>query len=289
MTALVSRLCHTRHKMSSRTRAFCWTLNNYTPEDLEKLSSCFGKYTVFGKETGASGTPHLQGFTYFPNGKTLSAVKAYLPPGAHIEVMKGTLEQAIAYCQKDGDYTELGEKPLMPKEKGGKEKERWAVALAQAKATGEVEDPQIALMHCRNIDYVHGKELLKKVRMDTEAKMLWYWGPTGTGKSRKARQDNPGAYLKMCNKWWDGYAEEEVAIMEDFDKTHHVLCHHLKIWADRYEFLCEHKGGGRRIRPRLLIVTSNYHPSQIWSEREDLEPILRRFHCVEFPLEEEEE
>jgi len=39
----------------------------------------------------------------------------------------------------------------------------------------------------------------------TTVKGLWYWGPPGTGKSHKARADNPGAFLKSQNKWWDGY------------------------------------------------------------------------------------
>jgi len=35
----------------------------------------------------------------------------------------------------------------------------------------------------------------------------WHVGPTGTGKSRDARAKNPGAFIKMHNKWWCGYAD----------------------------------------------------------------------------------
>lgn len=94
----------------------------------------------------------------------------------------------------------------------------------------------------------------------------WFWGESRTGKSTKARQENP--YIKMVNKWWDGYAGEEEVLLEDVDKSHSPwLGSFLKIWSDHWEFRAEVKGDSIIIQPfRTFYVTSNYHPEELFDD-----------------------
>ena len=95
----------------------------------------------------------------------------------------------------------------------------------------------------------------------------------------------PDYYLKNCNKWWDGYRQECNVLIDDFDKVHSVLGHHLKIWGDRYGFVGEVKSSQVAARPKCLVITSNYHPREIWSDAETLAPILRRYRVIKFSCE----
>ncbi len=263
-------------------RNFTITVNNPTEEDVTLLDTVPCKYIVYGNEVGESGTPHKQGTIIFKSPKTLSAAIKSLPRRAHVEVCKD-LFKSIEYCKKDGDIIERGVAPKTQGEKGAMEQDRWRNIIECAEEDRfEDIDPKDRVKHYRAIEYFRSEGAKRRKLADTECQHLWYYGTTGTGKSRKAREENPAAYLKMCNKWWDGYADEDCVIIEDFDKKHDVLAHHMKIWGDRYPFLAEIKGGARKIRPQQIIVTSNYHPKDIWMQSADLEPILRRFKTIEF-------
>ncbi|AGA18247.1 hypothetical protein [uncultured marine virus] len=260
---------------AKRFRNYTFTRNNWEDTVFEDTLPC--QYIVYGKEIApTTGTPHLQGTVCFKDGKSFDAVQK-LFKGCHIEVC-ANLPKSIAYCKEDGDFTERGTPPKTQKEKGAAEQDRWR-DIREAAEEGRMEDipSDVRFLHLRTIN-LHRDEASKKRKIDdTEEQHLWYYGASGTGKSRKAREENPEAYLKMCNKWWDGYNDEDVVLIEDFDKKHDVLVHHMKIWGDRYPYLAEYKGGARKIRPKKIIVTSNYHPEEIWHETSDLEPIMRRF------------
>lgn len=89
---------------ATRKRNWCFTLNNYTPEDRLYLSELKDAEIVFQEETGESGTPHLQGVIFFKNARTLQGMKR-IHNGIHWESMKGTKAQAIAYCTKEETRT----------------------------------------------------------------------------------------------------------------------------------------------------------------------------------------
>ena len=101
-----------------RSKKWCFTLNNYTAQEEGVLVAAqqdgqLGvQYLCYGREVGDSGTPHLQGFAYFLAPVTFSTAKSRLGVGRiHIERARGTPQQAIAYCEKDGNFNEYGERP----------------------------------------------------------------------------------------------------------------------------------------------------------------------------------
>lgn len=84
----------------SQAKHWCFTLNN--PEAGLLMDSFTDlAYGVYQQEIGENGTPHFQGFLMFTKRKRFNQVKAL--PGlqrAHLEVRRGTPQQARAYAMK---------------------------------------------------------------------------------------------------------------------------------------------------------------------------------------------
>lgn len=95
----------------ARAKHWCFTLNNYTEEDVDRLNDLRPgiSYLVAGKEIGESGTRHLQGYVAFSEQLRLRKAKSYIGE-AHLSVARN-IPNSIAYCKKDGDFFEIGEPP----------------------------------------------------------------------------------------------------------------------------------------------------------------------------------
>nr|WAE43090.1 MAG: replication associated protein [Cressdnaviricota sp.] len=249
---------------------WCWTLNNYTQAEVDQISLWDTKYSVYGRETGESGTPHLQGFTIFVKRMRLAAVKK-LVARAHWEVSRGDNLQASTYCKKENDYVESG---ILPLNKGDGEKERWSQIRDNAKrGLFDDIDADVFIRHYRTLKEIRKDYMDKPGDLDAPCG-VWYSGVPGAGKSYNARKEYPGAYMKMQNKWWDGYQGEEFVIMDDVDSKE--MGHLLKIWSDQYSFLAETKGGAMHIRPKKFIVTSNYSLYNLFGADSELHGALAR-------------
>jgi len=256
----------------SKFRNYVFTQNNYPNTELVDGLSC--RYIVYGKEVGESGTPHLQGFVSFPCPRSLSGVIKSLP-GCHVEVCRN-VPAAIEYCKKDGEWVDRGVAPLEHSAVAKKTNaERWALAKE-----GRFEE--LSPESIRVYEYIYKKhrpnpEILQELSSE------WYYGAPGTGKTRKALEENPGAYIKDPKTvWWDSYEGQDVVIIDDFDKYQVSQGGDMKRWLDRYPFQAQFKGGSQVIRPTKIIVTSNYHPDEIWEDQITQDAITRRVKITHF-------
>jgi len=114
---------------------------------------------------------------------------------------------------------EWGVLPLDPHTVGGKAtSDKWA-DVKQLAMTGQIDkiDPKTFVVHYRNLKQIASDMGPKPDDLD-DCCGEWIWGPPGVGKSHIAREENPDAYQKnSTNKWWDGYAGQQVVIMDEME------------------------------------------------------------------------
>nr|QRI44139.1 MAG: replication-associated protein [Cressdnaviricota sp.] len=269
---------------TEKSKGYCFTINNPTEIDSQELQNLKNEpsvvYLVWGTEIGEEGTLHFQGFVRFKHNIGFRRIKSFLSR-AHIEKQRGTCQQAADYCKKDGIYEEHGDLPISA---GSKTKEMWKNVIKWAEE-GEVEKIKDEYPH---IYFLHKPKILalrsRHSGILSELVNEWWVGPTGTGKSRRLWAEFPEHYPKQLNKWWDGYDNEEVVAIEEMTPAAgQFLAHYLKIWADRYPFSPEIKGSTlKKIRPKKVIVLSNYTIDECFEKDQDILPLKRRFKVVQF-------
>jgi len=263
---------------AKKHRHFVFTWNNPPPTAQETLSSLAGvSYLVAGNEVGAGGTPHLQGALSFASPRTESSVHRLLP-GVHVEVQRGTHSQAHSYCKKDGDFFEVGIPTLDKSAQATQQSEDWETAFESAKS-GNLEDipKSLRVRYYRTWGNIRRDYQVPPPALESVCG-IWIYGPSGSGKSYTIFNQFPNSYIKDASKWWCGYQGEDTVWLDDIDPDQSKwLARFLKIWADRYPFQAQTKGGSLVIRPLRVVVTSNYSISQMGFNDGDVEPIRRRF------------
>jgi len=268
----------------SRSRNFCFTVNNYTPEDEESIKCTIDgvRFVGYSHEIApTTGTPHLQGVVCFLNARTIQSAGKALCKRAHLIVMDGTPRQAWTYCEKGADIWTLGTLPKDRSEVGLLNKERFKQFRAHAEAGDRNQvDDQMYIQYYSTFEKIAATKLKMPDNL-SHVCGVWIYGKPGSGKSHAVNKTYPTAYRKMANKWWDSYQNEIVVWMDDLDPdATSWIARFLKIWADKWSFMAEVKGSSRCIRPAKFIVTSNYTIDQMNFRGNDLAAIKRRF--VEF-------
>nr|QXP07586.1 MAG: replication associated protein [Arizlama virus] len=262
-----------------KARRWTFTLNNWTEDELRK---CFTnpdcKYMIYGFEVGTEGTPHLQGYVEWANAIGFKRVKRCLSERSHIEKAIYPAEYNIKYCSKDGNWIEFGERPLGQ----GCRSDLHAVAglIKEGKPLSVIRDahPVEYIRYGRGIrELALGIPPPKWRDVDVEV----YWGPTGTGKTRKAMEGESVFKLNTNSNgtlWFDGYDGESTLVLDDFYGW--IKWGELLTILDGYPYRCQVKGGTLWARWTRVVITSNKQPSE-WYEGRDQTPLNRRIRKIE--------
>lgn len=260
------------------SRKWCFTLNNYVPEEEDKLKNWFdqGKitYIVYGHEVGASGTPHLQGFVYFKAKQRMSALKKVIKR-AHIEQAKGTIYDNYRYCTKDGQgVVEFGTKP----QQGNRtDLASFKDAIKSGASDMDLADnfTNACCKFPKFIEFVRHAKLKEDNKAFKNVSVDVYWGDAGSGKTRKAYDDDPGLYRidhASDRLWFNGYVGQKTVLLDDYygGIKYSTLLHLL----DGYPMDLQIKGGYTRKAWDRVIITSNKPPEEWY--KQGMTPALKR-------------
>lgn len=269
---------NTKPATRRKLRNACFTLNNPTVTREAFFSDLVtsGKvsYVVIGSEVGESGTPHFQGYVELKGQMDFHIVHEMLRK-AHIEIRWGTAQQAADYCRKDGAFIEWGTISAQG--------ERTDIHMVAEMIRDKYSMLEIASTYpIQYIKYFKGIWALQAALIEPRNEVPTvkvYCGPTGTGKSYKARSWLPEAYIwhPQQGQWFDGYRGEKQVIFEEFRGQ--IPFGMVLSLLDRYCCKVQYKGGVTEFAATEIAFTSPVSPSEWYlslGENDRLDQLLRR-------------
>jgi len=236
----------------------------------------------------------------------MAAVKRALgDPAAHLEIKKGTVQQAIDYCQKDASATDpperfsFGTPPI--EQTGGLKPCMWLDLMTDIKTTNMTADEmklknfKLFGMNPRGVSELIN--LGRRKRQARDITCICIWGETGVGKTHWVYRTFgfENVYVKDKSEWWDGYNGEDVIVMDDF-YGEQKLSFMLNL-MDRYPVQVQVKGAYVYLNHTKIIFTSNQSPVNWYKAFDSSDqahykpnvalaffrrlPFQNQFHCIE--------
>lgn len=271
---------------SRKQNRFCFTLFNYDDwtvplagGDLDSI-----RYLCFGEEKcPTTGRRHLQGYIVFRDAILIRDVidTCFVDRDVRVFVAKGKSSENVAYCRKDGVFTEFGDQPS--DEFTAMERLRGYVREirdeSKSVASFVLDMPEVFHMYGRTLERAEDLTLSGRFR-DFVPRVYWLYGPTGSGKTRRAVElagNSVYWYQHSDHGWQDGYSGESSIIIDDFRGN--IKYEELLRMLDRYPYSFPRRG--RRPVPVMattFIITSSLSPDEAYPRRNERDSIaqLRR-------------
>lgn len=279
-------------------RGWCFTINNYTPDDLEQIKSLKAVYIVYAPEVcPTTGTPHYQGAVVFKDQITMSALSKKLKR-ASLRVMDGSALQNRVYIvgpwtgtdasgslkskPYNPDYVEIG---TCPKGQGKRtDIDSMRVSLRENPSMRNVVETASSYQSVRMAEVFlkyHEKKRTKKTQI------FWFYGDTGTGKTQMALDmaDPDDTYDCMdTGRWFEGYDAHRDVIVQDI-RPDFMSFQRMLNFMDYTPFRVETKGGSRQFVAERVFFTTPLSPldfATLMDHREDAQQFIDRIDVIKY-------
>lgn len=294
MTILRDDESSTSSGHAKRCRSYCFTafpgdaeIEAFRETIIERLKTRNIKFCIAGIEScPTTGRMHVQGYFYSNVALSFTAAKNLLPSGTHIEVAVGSAQENIKYCSKDSRFIQFGEPPSQGK------RTDLINAIDDIKTKGwtkaVLDNTPVFAKYFQNLSRL--APIIKPPDYTFVKKQVhWYYGLTGTGKSRMAfqhadayRRDSKSvSVVSIVNDFIIGFMpESELVIFDEFRGGKSIYPLILKL-TDGYPAIINVKGSFCTWNPSFIIFTCPTDPMVTFNDViEAKDQLLRRLSLI---------
>lgn len=286
-----------------RSRNWCWTIFARNDAEAELFSLADAAHPPIPFPLGASycvfeaelcpdtHRVHLQGYSHYTDPVSAMRAKADLGfPAAHIERCFGSPADNIKYCTKglrSGDDPEglcflagpweHGERPCQGRRTDWHDAREAVLAHAANRAILDAH-PNLA-PNFRGVEVLRMVYEEHPIRRDIAVSVLC--GPTGVGKTYRARMQYPDAYIVRGKyfegKSFDNYQGEKALILDEFRDYEWPVIFLLGV-LDEWGFWITCRYANKWACWERVILTTNQSYDELYINTPDQAAFQRRIH-----------
>jgi hypothetical protein len=232
-------------------------------------------YLIVGLTHDDEGEPAWRYYIEFKNWTRLSALNKIFNTVVRAMPRRNTQANIIQEIKNSDLCIEVGE----PKKQGTRTDLQAIIDSCSTIEDVQIYHPEI---YCRYRNGLNDIYLQRNTQTTFIQKtVIWFWGPTGTGKTRRAFEEAPDAWISTRDlQWFNGYHGQNTVIIDDFRKEFCPFPTLLRL-LDGYPLSVPIKGGFVNWVPNRVYVTSCYSPATVYNGlHEDVRQLLRRITAI---------